>query len=86
MAFPSLAMDIATLRELSGGYVLRLKFFRGGQAPSGNLLLIGQPSSIDKDATGQCLCSQSAQAQCPAPKSAGARLVVMELMSGPEEL
>lgn len=40
---------------------IALKFFRGGQAPSGNLLLVGQPS-IEKDGgLGQCLCSQSAQ-------------------------
>ena len=43
---------------------IALKFFRGGQAPSGNLLLVGQPS-IDKDGgLGQCLCSQSAQVGC----------------------
>eukprot|EP00913_Durusdinium_trenchii_P018729 g17599.t1 len=43
---------------------MALKFFRGGQAPSGNLLLVGQPSSIEKDGVGQCLCSQSAQVGC----------------------
>lgn len=47
---------------------LALKFFRGGQAPSGNLLLVGQPSAITKEdgEIEQCLCSQSAQVGCDA--------------------
>lgn len=42
---------------------LALKFFRGGEAPSGNLLFVGQAPVASKaqGLLGQCLCSQSAQ-------------------------
>eukprot|EP00931_Biecheleriopsis_adriatica_P104636 TRINITY_DN79284_c0_g1_i1.p1 TRINITY_DN79284_c0_g1~~TRINITY_DN79284_c0_g1_i1.p1 ORF type:complete len:615 (-),score=95.89 TRINITY_DN79284_c0_g1_i1:21-1865(-) len=68
-SFASLFSSELEAEERGLATALALKFFRGGEAPSGNLLLVGQASSIPREdgVLGQCLCSQSAQVGCDGP-------------------
>lgn len=42
---------------------LAVKFFRGGNVPSGNLLCVGQPAFEEQSVLSQCLCSEVAEVQ-----------------------